>query len=120
MGCVLGKRVTGDGSRRKSSKRKNSGQEKTEKKVEKQSSRKNLAGEAPAPEKLRPLSEFRVKTSQGWPSWLSEVAGDAIKDWTPRRANTFEKLDKVGTGEFYSFIEIIMCSMLCRCRKKLN
>jgi hypothetical protein len=23
------------------------------------------------------------------------VAGDAIGDWTPRRANTFEKLDKV-------------------------
>jgi hypothetical protein len=23
------------------------------------------------------------------------VAGDAIGEWTPRRANTFEKLDKV-------------------------
>ncbi|KAK1363307.1 putative serine/threonine-protein kinase [Heracleum sosnowskyi] len=100
MGCVLGKRVTGDGSRRKSSKKKNSGKKKTEIKVEKQSSRKKAAGELPATEKLRPLSEFRVKTGQGWPSWLTEVAGDAIKDWTPRRANTFEKLDKIGQGTY--------------------
>ncbi|KAJ8537062.1 hypothetical protein K7X08_035463 [Anisodus acutangulus] len=37
---------------------------------------------------------------QGWPSWLVAVAGDAIKDWTPRRANTFEKLDKIGQGTY--------------------
>ncbi|RWW33029.1 hypothetical protein BHE74_00014993 [Ensete ventricosum] len=30
----------------------------------------------------------------GWPSWLSNVAGEAIKGWTPRRADTFEKIDK--------------------------
>ncbi|XP_009624462.1 putative serine/threonine-protein kinase At1g54610 isoform X1 [Nicotiana tabacum] len=37
---------------------------------------------------------------QGWPAWLVAVAGDAIKDWTPRRANTFEKLDKIGQGTY--------------------
>ncbi|MBA0821194.1 hypothetical protein Goarm_018065 [Gossypium armourianum] len=28
------------------------------------------------------------------------VAGEAIRDWTPRRANTFEKLDKIGQGTY--------------------
>ena len=31
----------------------------------------------------------------GWPSWLSSVAGEAVKGWIPRRADSFEKLDKV-------------------------
>lgn len=31
----------------------------------------------------------------GWPSWLTSVAGEAVKGWLPRRANSFEKLDKV-------------------------
>lgn len=31
----------------------------------------------------------------GWPSWLAEVAGEAINGWLPRKADTFEKLDKV-------------------------
>jgi hypothetical protein len=30
-----------------------------------------------------------------WPAWLSSVAGEAIKGWVPRRAELFEKLDKV-------------------------
>ncbi|XVF54746.1 hypothetical protein PTKIN_Ptkin05aG0206200 [Pterospermum kingtungense] len=37
---------------------------------------------------------------QGWPSWLMAVAGEAIHDWTPRRANTFEKIDKIGQGTY--------------------
>lgn len=36
-----------------------------------------------------------LKVQHGWPSWLSAVAGDAIQGWIPRRADTFEKLDKV-------------------------
>jgi hypothetical protein len=31
----------------------------------------------------------------GWPSWLTSVAGEAINGWVPRRADSFEKLDKV-------------------------
>ncbi|KAK8561497.1 hypothetical protein V6N12_048567 [Hibiscus sabdariffa] len=38
----------------------------------------------------------------GWPSWLVAVASEAIKGWIPRRANTFEKLDKVGQGTYSS------------------
>jgi len=35
------------------------------------------------------------QVAAGWPSWLSKVAGEAINGLTPRRADTFEKLDKV-------------------------
>lgn len=31
----------------------------------------------------------------GWPSSLAAVAGEAINGWIPRKADTFEKLDKV-------------------------
>lgn len=31
----------------------------------------------------------------GWPPWLAAVAGEAIRGWLPRRADSFEKLDKV-------------------------
>ncbi|KAG8052334.1 hypothetical protein GUJ93_ZPchr0001g29509 [Zizania palustris] len=30
----------------------------------------------------------------GWPPWLGAVAGEALRGWTPRRADTFEKLNK--------------------------
>ncbi|KAK0590807.1 hypothetical protein LWI29_031954 [Acer saccharum] len=53
-------------------------------------------GDFPGPERRR----FRMENQQGWPSWLMAVAGDAIRDWTPRRANTFEKLDKIGQGTY--------------------
>lgn len=33
--------------------------------------------------------------SAGWPTWLASVAGEAIKGWVPRRADSFEKLEKV-------------------------
>lgn len=33
--------------------------------------------------------------SAGWPSWLVAVAGEAIRGWIPRKADTFEKLEKV-------------------------
>ncbi|GJU36848.1 probable serine/threonine-protein kinase [Tanacetum coccineum] len=39
-------------------------------------------------------------SGQGWPAWLTAVAGDAIADWTPRRANSFEKIDKIGQGTY--------------------
>lgn len=50
----------------------------------------------PATERSKPRPELSLSVpQQGWPSWLMAVAGDAIGDWTPRRASTFEKLDKV-------------------------
>ncbi|KAK4384160.1 putative serine/threonine-protein kinase [Sesamum angolense] len=34
------------------------------------------------------------QVAAGWPPWLVAVAGEAIRGWIPRRADTFEKLDK--------------------------
>nr|KJB19776.1 hypothetical protein B456_003G118400 [Gossypium raimondii] len=51
----------------------------------------------PAPETWRMTLDLNQK---GWPSWLMAVAGEAIRDWTPRRANTFQKLDKIGQGTY--------------------
>ncbi|KAK4751626.1 hypothetical protein SAY87_005108 [Trapa incisa] len=36
----------------------------------------------------------------GWPPWLAAVAGEAVKGWLPRRADSFEKLDKIGQGTY--------------------
>ncbi|KAG6398590.1 hypothetical protein SASPL_140057 [Salvia splendens] len=44
------------------------------------------------------------QVAAGWPSWLSAVAGEAINGWTPRRADSFEKIDKARSGWFSSFI----------------
>ncbi|KAG6490956.1 probable serine/threonine-protein kinase At1g09600 [Zingiber officinale] len=38
----------------------------------------------------------------GWPSWLTAVAGEAIKGWLPRRSGSFEKLAKIGQGTYSS------------------
>ncbi|XP_060190184.1 probable serine/threonine-protein kinase At1g54610 [Lycium barbarum] len=38
----------------------------------------------------------------GWPSWFAAVAGEAINGWVPRKADTFEKLDKIGQGTYSS------------------
>ncbi|CAJ1941092.1 unnamed protein product [Sphenostylis stenocarpa] len=35
------------------------------------------------------------QVAAGWPSWLSKVAGEAINGLIPRRADTFEKLNKL-------------------------
>ncbi|KAH7431292.1 hypothetical protein KP509_08G041400 [Ceratopteris richardii] len=40
------------------------------------------------------------QVAAGWPAWLSAVAGEAIHGWVPRRADSFEKLDKIGQGTY--------------------
>jgi len=55
----------------------------------------DFPGTLPAAERRKPRLDPCAVTQQGWPSWLMAVAGEAIGDWTPRRANTFEKLAKV-------------------------
>ncbi|CAH8282620.1 unnamed protein product [Eruca vesicaria subsp. sativa] len=47
-----------------------------------------------------PLSPEAELISAGWPSWLTSVAGDAIKGWVPRHAESFEKLEKIGQGTY--------------------
>lgn len=44
------------------------------------------------------------KVLAGWPSWLTSVAGDAIKGLVPRRAESFEKLDKVSSNFMVPFL----------------
>ncbi|KAM7498697.1 hypothetical protein LguiA_023111 [Lonicera macranthoides] len=40
------------------------------------------------------------QVAAGWPSWLAAVAGEAICGWVPRKADSFEKLDKIGQGTY--------------------
>lgn len=42
-----------------------------------------------------PKASVGEQAAAGWPTWLSSVAGEAIKGWIPRSANTFERFDKV-------------------------
>nr|XP_043636980.1 protein IMPAIRED IN BABA-INDUCED STERILITY 1-like [Erigeron canadensis] len=42
------------------------------------------------------------QVAAGWPAWLSAVAGQAIHGWVPLRAESFEKLEKVGQGTYSS------------------
>ncbi|PKI67910.1 hypothetical protein CRG98_011506, partial [Punica granatum] len=41
-----------------------------------------------------PKHSHGEQVAAGWPSWLSEACGEALSGWLPRRANTFEKIDK--------------------------
>ncbi|KAG9130267.1 hypothetical protein Leryth_004249 [Lithospermum erythrorhizon] len=43
-----------------------------------------------------------AQEAAGWPSWLTSAAGEAIKGWIPRKADSFEKLDKIGQGTYSS------------------
>ncbi|OEL20004.1 putative serine/threonine-protein kinase [Dichanthelium oligosanthes] len=36
----------------------------------------------------------------GWPAWLINVAPKAVEGWLPRRADSFEKLTKIGQGTY--------------------
>ncbi|XP_057746444.1 probable serine/threonine-protein kinase At1g54610 [Arachis stenosperma] len=47
-----------------------------------------------------PKAEKAEQVSAGWPDWLSSVAGEAIKGWILRSANTFERLHKIGQGTY--------------------
>ncbi|CAL9242043.1 unnamed protein product [Arabidopsis halleri] len=54
---------------------------------------------------IRPGPEIASKEAElaaGWPAWLVSVAGEALVNWTPRRASTFEKLEKIGQGTYSS------------------
>ncbi|EYU41698.1 hypothetical protein MIMGU_mgv1a022432mg, partial [Erythranthe guttata] len=58
-------------------------------------------GERPNPRLSNPTKHIHgEQVAAGWPSWLSAVAGEAINGWTPRRADSFEKIDKIGQGTY--------------------
>jgi hypothetical protein len=39
----------------------------------------------------------------GWPPWLVAVAPEAVRGWLPRRAESFERLDKVSPPSLLCF-----------------
>lgn len=47
-----------------------------------------------------PKGAHGEQVAAGWPAWISAVAGEAIRGWTPRRADSFEKIDKIGQGTY--------------------
>ncbi|XP_050376691.1 probable serine/threonine-protein kinase At1g54610 [Argentina anserina] len=106
MGCVLGKGASGGSRRRRNHSRDIDAPSATavttdgvvgrDRKEAVERQRVNHTGDFPVIERRKP---FQVD-QQGWPSWLLAVAGDAIQGWTPRRANTFEKLSKIGQGTY--------------------
>jgi hypothetical protein len=53
----------------------------------------------------------------GWPRWLTEVAAEAVRGWQPRRAESFEKLDKVCgyDGHYFSSKFIILATFSIGC-----
>ncbi|XP_056170796.1 probable serine/threonine-protein kinase At1g54610 isoform X2 [Syzygium oleosum] len=46
-----------------------------------------------------PAAPF-VRNQQGWPPWLVAAVGDAIGEFVPRCADTFQKLEKIGEGTY--------------------
>lgn len=42
----------------------------------------------------------------GWPAWLTEVAGEAIKGWIPRRLDSFENLIKVCSISLFFYLAL--------------
>ncbi|QCE14745.1 Cdc2-related kinase [Vigna unguiculata] len=105
MGCVLGTPArAGDQRRRRREHREvATGEGNNAVRVRDKERNRNTGdfpGTLPALERRKPRLDPCAVTQQGWPSWLMAVAGEAIGDWTPRRANTFEKLAKIGQGTY--------------------
>ncbi|KAI4378323.1 hypothetical protein MLD38_015814 [Melastoma candidum] len=71
---------------------------------EKQRREKGEEGVVAAYESIRrvPKATEGEQVAAGWPTWLSAAAGEAVRGWLPRRADTFEKLDKIGQGTYSS------------------
>ncbi|XP_073150390.1 probable serine/threonine-protein kinase At1g54610 [Henckelia pumila] len=79
--------------------------EDTKEEERKEGSRRRQKGERrrsrPNPRLSNPPKHIHgEQVAAGWPSWLSAVAGEAINGWTPRRADSFEKIDKIGQGTY--------------------
>ncbi|XP_077227089.1 putative serine/threonine-protein kinase At1g54610 [Tasmannia lanceolata] len=79
--------------------------EREERRKEREERIRHRSGEFRPPERRKPranpsLRSLHAVAASGWPEWLEAVVGDAIEGWTPRRADTFEKLDKIGQGTY--------------------
>jgi cyclin-dependent kinase 12/13 len=49
------------------------------------------------------------KDASGWPLWLSEAAGDALRGWAPRGADAFQKLEKVRNDDPFRRAPVLAC-----------
>lgn len=57
------------------------------------------------------------QVAAGWPPWLTEACGEALNGWIPRKADTFEKIDKVRFLFPFSFSGksgCCYCCLLCK------
>ncbi|XP_010546634.1 PREDICTED: probable serine/threonine-protein kinase At1g54610 [Tarenaya hassleriana] len=55
----------------------------------------------PDPRKSNPPRNLHgEQVAAGWPSWLSEVCGEALNGWLPRKADSFQKIEKIGSGTY--------------------
>ena len=56
-----------------------------------------------------PKASEGEQVAAGWPTWLSSVAGEAIKGWIPRSADTFERFYKVSC---YHVCSVYVCTIV--------
>lgn len=64
----------------------------------------------PNPRLSNPSKHWRgEQVAAGWPSWLSDACGEALNGWVPRKADTFEKIDKVMMKRLYLFVFLFWC-----------
>ncbi|KAK4759379.1 hypothetical protein SAY87_022510 [Trapa incisa] len=47
-----------------------------------------------------PKESLSEQVAAGWPPWLIELCGEALRGWVPRRVDSFEKIDKIGQGTY--------------------
>ncbi|PWA60500.1 hypothetical protein CTI12_AA381350 [Artemisia annua] len=47
-------------------------------------------------------SETENVAAAGWPSWLCEVAAEAVRGWLPLKSDSYEKFEKIGQGTYSS------------------
>lgn len=50
-----------------------------------------------------PKNLLGEQVAAGWPSWLSEICGEALSGWLPRKADSFEKIEKVRAKSVFIF-----------------
>lgn len=71
----------------------------------------------PNPRLSNPPKHLRgEQVAAGWPSWLTGVCGEALNGWIPRRADSFEKIDKVG-HLFLSELELLSICFRVKSKK---
>jgi cyclin-dependent kinase 12/13 len=96
MGCILGKLATAPGSSLFFPAAAGGGGDKAVEEVQLQ---------APPQEHIAAVR----KDASGWPLWLSEAAGDALRGWAPRGADAFQKLEKVRNDDPFRRAPVLAC-----------